>query len=215
MLEPIQINLEGSVFPLSIMIMILIYAVSLSTQSAFKLNIHNKCLNIDLISPICVTDYGLVYYKPPGYKVCVGDTMKSGFIVHKTDYRPDGTLIYRLQRKRPHKSTEIGKATSNIIQFLIIWRISESKELSADILLIEHDKRLGWNKDDLVKLNFKNMYRFRMYPDSAKEVWFLDANTTLVTTFKIMHEDRTLDITISEVKRDNNARMPTHIDLKK
>jgi hypothetical protein len=36
-----------------------------------------------------------------------------------------------------------------------------------------------------------------------------------MTTFEMMNRSRTLDITISEVERDNNARMLVHIDLEK
>jgi hypothetical protein len=54
-----------------------------------------------------------------------------------------------------------------------------------------------------------------LFSDITTKTWSLDNNIALMTTFEIMNENRILNITISEVERDNNTRMPVHIDLKK
>jgi hypothetical protein len=202
------------------------YAVSLSINSTFKLNIHNQCSNVDLVSPTYVTDYELKCYRPPGYKVYAGDTMRSAFIVdkdyfilHKHDSELGsgnescGVLIYKLQRGKFHGSIESSEDTSSVAHLLVIWKVSRFRKLYADVLLVEHDKRLDWNKHNLRTLYYENIDRFRSCSDSATETWLLNDSAAWMTTLEIMNEGCILDITISEVERDNNTMLPAHIDL--
>jgi hypothetical protein len=188
----------------------LIYVVSLPIEPSFKLNIHNQCLDVDLLYPAYITDSGLVCYKAPDYKVCVGNTMRFSFIVYDPYYGPRGVLIYRLQRRQPHESTKVHEVTSGGAHLLVTWKIYELNKLYADILLVKHDKRL--DKDELEKLYYKNADRFRSFSDSATETWSLGDNTALTIVFEIMNEDRTLDITISEVGEYNCAKMAASVD---
>jgi hypothetical protein len=197
------------------MLIVLIYAVRLNIRPSFKLNIHNQCLDVDLVSPVYTTGHKSECHRAPDYKVRAGDMMHSGFILYKPGNKSNGALIYKLQRRQLHESTEIDKDTSNAFYILIIWRFSNSKKLYVDVLLIEHDKGFDWDKDNLEELYRKNDNWFRLCPDSATETWSLYGNTALITTFEIMNEDRILDITISEVKRDNCARMPARVDLER
>jgi hypothetical protein len=209
--EPVKTGLKRLVLSWSMLIM-LIYAVRLTITLSFKLNIHNQCMNANLVSPTYITGIELECYRPPDHKVCAGDTMQSGFIIKFSD-APYGVLIYRLQRRQTHESTEISEDTSSTIQLLVIWKFSKSKTLHADVLLIEHDEGFNWNEDDLRKLRRKNINRLSLLSDSATDTWTLDDNVALMTTFKIMNEDRILNINISEVKRDSDTRTPAHIDL--
>jgi hypothetical protein len=188
------------------MLIILIYALSLWFQTSFKLNIHNQCSNVDLVSLTC--------HRPPGHKVHAGDTMRSSFII-KSDDMSHGALICELQRRQSHEFAEISEDTSSAVHLLVFWESSNSWNLYTDALLVEHDKVFDWNRDNLEEFYNKNINRFRLCSDSATEAWLLDDNVTLMTTFEIMNNDRTLDITISEVERDNNTRMPVRIDLEK
>jgi hypothetical protein len=196
------------------MLIILIYALSLWFQTSFKLNIHNQCPNVDLVSLIYVTNDNLECHRPLEHEVYSGDTITSGFII-KSDDVFNGAIIYRIQRRQAHESAEISEDTSSTVHILVVWEDSESKKLYADALLVEHDKEFNLNKDNLEELHSKNINQFRLCPDSATEIWSLDDNITLMTTFKIMNSDCILDITISEVERDNNTRIPVHIDLEK
>jgi hypothetical protein len=196
------------------MLIVLMYAVSFYIWSSFKLNIHNQCSNIDLVSPTYITHGRLDWHKSPNYKVCAGDTIRSGFIIKSYDVSC-GALIYGIQRKRTHESTEISEDTSSVVHLLVVWRFFESNKLYADVLLVVHDKGFDWNRDNLEEFYNKNSNRFRLCSDSATETWLLDDNVTLMTTFGIMNNDRVLEITISEVERDNNTRMPVRIDMEK
>jgi hypothetical protein len=170
-------------------------------------------MNTDLVSSTYIT-YGLECHRPPDCKVCAGDTMKSSFISEFYG-ESDGALVCRLQRKQSHESTESSEDTQSATHLLVLWEISESKELYADVLLIEHDKGFNWNKDNLEKLYHKNNNRLRLCHDSAIETWLLDDTTALKTTFKIMNGGHLLDITLSEVESDNCARMPANINLER
>jgi hypothetical protein len=188
--------------------------VRLPIRPSVKLNIHNQCSNFDLVSPAYITHDRSECYRTPGHKVYAGDTMKSGFIIKSNDV-VDGALIYKLQRRQSHESTEIGDDISSAAQLLVVWRISEFKKLYADVLLVEHDERLDWNKYKLGKLYRENIDQFKLYPVPVIETWLLDDNTALMTTFKIMDGGQLLNITISEVEEANYERTPAYIDLER
>jgi hypothetical protein len=191
------------------MLIVLMYDISLSIEPSLKLNIHNQCLSVNLVSPTYLIDYRSTCYIPPNYKVRTGSTMSSSFAL-KSDY-VTGVLTYRLQRKWSYVSTGIGKDTSNDVQLLVVWRTSEYG-LSADVLMIEHDKEFDWNESNLGKLYNKNMDQFRQCHNHAIEIWSLDDDVALMITSEIMNEDLILDITISELEKDNGARAPARIE---
>jgi hypothetical protein len=190
------------------------YIFSLFIEPIVKLNIHNQCSNVDLTSPTYVIANEFGCHRTPNHKVYAGDTMKSGFMIEPGD-ESYGVLIYRLQRRQSHESTENSEDTSSDTHLLVVWKISEFEELYADVLLVKHDSGFDWNKDELGAFYRKNINRFRLFPDSATETWSLNDNVALITTFGIMNEDRILNITISEIERYNGTRAPVHIDLKR
>jgi hypothetical protein len=220
MKRPIKIDPKRLVLSLLALI-VLIYAVSLLIPSSFKLNIHNQCLNVDLVSPVYITDLGLDYHRPPGHNVCTGDTMRSGFIIDEHNFAFEssdvlcGALIYGLQRKQIHGYTEMNEDALSSARLLVVWEISRSKELYADALLIKHDKGFNWDKSDLEELYRKNSNQFRMFFGYAIETWSLDDSVALMIALNIMNKNHILDITISELKRHDSTRVPTHIDLKR
>jgi hypothetical protein len=214
MRRPMELRLKRLVLPL-LMLIVLIYALSLPVQPSVKLDIHNQCLNVDLVSPIYTTYGRLECHRPPDYKVCAGNTIRSSFIINEPGNGSGGILIYKLQRKQTNESTEISKDTSSAIHLLVVWEISGSKMLYAGVLLVEYDKRFDWNKNDLKYLHRKSFGRLRQFPDSATETWSLDDNMTLMITFEIMNEGQLLNVTISEVKRNSYVETPVHIDLER
>jgi hypothetical protein len=213
MKEPMKIDPKRLVLSLYIFIM-LIYTVRLTIPPSFKLNIHNQCTNVDLVSPTYFISEELEFHKPPNYNVCTNDIMRFVFII-KWSRESYGVLIYKLQRKQPNEYAKINEDTSNATYLLVVWEVSESKELCADILLVEHSKGFDWGKDILEELYCKNSSRFRLCPDSVTEKWSLNDNIALITTFKIMDEDHTLDITVSEAERYDGMRMPACIELER
>jgi hypothetical protein len=211
--EPINFDPERLVLSLLVLI-VLIYAFSLTIEPVVKLNIYNQCLNVNLVSPIYIVANEFGCHRTPTHKVHAGDAMKSGFMT-LPDSASYGVLIYRLQRRQSPEATEICEDASDTIHLLVVWKFPEFEELYADVLLVEHAKGLEWNKDNLTSLYHKNINRFRLFSDSTTVTWSLDDNLALMTTFEITNEDRILDITISEAKRYNGTRAPAHIDLKR
>jgi hypothetical protein len=212
MLKPTKIDPKRLVLSLS-MLIVLMYAVRLNIRPSAKLDIYNQCSNIDLVSLVYIIDNKLEWHRAPNHKVCAGDTMRSGFII-KLDDGAGGALTYRLQRKQKYKSTQVNEDTSSTVQLLVIWSI-ESMNLYADVLLVEHDKRLDWSKDNLRNFYKMNVGHFMLYPDSTTETWSLNDNIALMITSEIMSEGRTLSIIITEIERYNDVRIPAHINLER
>jgi hypothetical protein len=117
MFKPIEIDPKRLVLSLPVTIA-LIYAVRLRIQPSVKLNIHNQCLNIDFVSPTYATDSDSECHRLPYRNVCAGDTKRSSYIV-KSEDDGSGALIYKLQRKRMHESTDIVEDTSSGIYLLV------------------------------------------------------------------------------------------------
>jgi hypothetical protein len=211
--EPIQFDPKRLVLSL-LMLNVLMYTVRFRSRPSVKLNIHNQCLNVNLVSPIYFTKHDLECHRPPSYKVCASDIMRSGFI-RRIDSELYAILIYRLQIRRPHKSIEISEDMSISAYLLVVWRISLFNELYADTLMVECDKDFVWNKDNLEKLHDKNIYSSRLHPGSATEIWSLNDNVALMTTSGIMSKGRIVNIAISEIEEYHSTRTPIHIDLKR
>jgi hypothetical protein len=214
MKRPTQIDSTGLVLLLlmmmmMMMMMMLICMVRLPIKPSVKLNIHNQCSNVDLVSLMYTTGHGLECHMAPNHQVYAGDIMKSGF-VSKSSYESYGALIYRLQRRQSHASAETGEDTLSATQLLVVWKVSGPNELYRDVLLVEHDK--GFDKDNLENLYRRNINQLRLYPVSAIETWLLNDNTVLKNKFEITNGGPILNITISEVDKDDFARAPVYID---
>jgi hypothetical protein len=214
MFKPMKIDPKRLVLSL-LMLIILIYAVSLSIKPTVKLNIYNQCLNIDLVSPTYVIDDGLECHRPPDYKVYAGDITRSGFIIKSGD-ASFSVLTYKLQRRQPYESAVTGEDTLSAAHLLVVWRISESKELHTDVLLIEHSKALILNEGRLNKLYHKNHNWLKEYTGTISDTWSMDNNMTLKTTFSArnLKGNTELSISISE-ERDEYAMKPFCIDFKR
>jgi hypothetical protein len=211
--EPMQVDLKRLVL-LSSMLMVLTSTVSLSIQPSVKLDIHNQCPNTYLVLPAYVTGVESACHRPPDHDVCAGDTTRSAFIVHKVGSWSYAIPVYRLQRRKPHASTEIDGDTSIATHLLVVWRITGSKKLYADVLLVEHEKRFDWGKDDLKDLYRKNINQFRLSSVPVIETWLLGDDTILKTKFETTN-GQLLNVTIYEAKRDNHVRIPAHIEVER
>jgi hypothetical protein len=211
--RPMEVDPKRSVLSL-LMLIVLMYAIRFFVRPSVKLNIYNQCANVDLVSPTYITGYRSACLRPPDYKVCASDATRSSFII-KENNEADGVLIYRLQRRQPRESTETSENASNAVQLLVIWKLLVSKKLDSIVLLVEHDKRFDWDKDDLMGLRFKNMSWLRRSNDPPTKIWLLSDNVALMTTSEMMHKDGMLNITISEVERDTSTIIPPYIEPKR
>jgi hypothetical protein len=182
--------------------------------SFLRLHIHNRCLNANLIFPVHVIDNNLECHKAPD-KVYAGNIMRSDFIIKSGD-KLYGALIYRLQRKQTHGSTEISNNISNATHLLVVWDISTFKNVYIDVLLVESDRAFTWNEGDLRELHYRNLDQIKEYNGPTSNTWFMDNNMALKTSFKVrdLEENLELNITISEEK-DGCAMRPIWINTER
>jgi hypothetical protein len=211
--KPMKIDPERLVL-LSSMLIMLIYTARLSIQPSVKLNIHNRCLNVDLVSPTYITGNGLECCRSPGYRVYAENIMKSAFIIDESDDMPYGVLIYRLQRMQSHESDEADKDTSSATHLLVVWRISKSKKLYTYVTLVEHAKAFIWNRDKLNKLYHEGYDRLKERTDITSDTWLVDNNMTLKMTFcaRDLEGNPELSISISEEEKGDYIMRPLLID---
>jgi hypothetical protein len=208
-LKPIKIDPQRSVLPLQILI-VLMYMVSLYIQPPLKLDIYNQCSNIDLVSLLYTTGNGLERYRTLSHEVYAGNTMRFDLTASTSYSKSDGALIYKLQMRQQRASTEIDQDASNATYLLVAWKSPSSYKLDADVLLVEHDKRPNWNKNDLEYFYRKNIDMFRSFYDSTAETWLLGDN--MILNIRTYREDRRLAITISELEWHSGAKMPVHVN---
>jgi hypothetical protein len=211
MKEPMKLDPKRLVL-LLLMLIVLIYSVRFRIRPSFKLNIHNRCLNVDLVSPTYITGDKSKCHRPPDHKVCAGNTASSGFII-KLGYESYGILIYKLQRKHLHESAKINENTSGAAYILVIWSTSVYKWIFTDMLLVKYDKL--FDKNNLREIYNKNIDQFTLHSGPIMDIWLLDDNRALQTIFKLESKGRLLDITVSEVKKYNYVRELAYIDPEK
>jgi hypothetical protein len=187
---------------------------SFKKEDYLKLIIHNQCLNVNLVSSVYIINHRSKCRRSPSAKVYAGDIMRSSFIIRRNESY--GVLIYRLQGKRPYKSTKVDEDTTIAVHFLVIWYISRYKILYADVLLVEHDKAFTWNKDKLVRLYNENRSLLKKYNGTMSDTWFMD-NMVLKTTFSAsdLKGNRELNISISEEKKSDDTMRPFYIHPKR
>jgi hypothetical protein len=161
-----------------------------------------------LVSPVYATSDGLKCYRAPN-KVHAGNTMRSGFII-KSDYKSYGALIYRLQRKQPHKSTAISKDASSTAHLLVAWDAFAYKNLYADVLLVKCNKGYTWNEDELKELYYESRRWLKECNDITSDTWLVNDNMVLKTTSsaKYLKGNPELSISISEEEKDDCAMRP-------
>jgi hypothetical protein len=175
-------------------VIVLIYAVR-----------NYKSSSVVLLSPVYITGYKSECNRAPDYKVRAGSTMQSGFIFYIPSKKSNGVLMYKLQREQAYVPTKLDKDT-NDAYLLVVWDISRSEKLYADVLL---------EKYDLKDLYYRNVGQFRPFSDVATETWSLDDHLALATTSTIINDKyNVLDITIYEARRDH-GRGCQHILIRK
>jgi hypothetical protein len=148
----------------------------------------------------------------------VGTVMKIGFMYDINQDEPGGILMYELQRKRNTKTdyqpntTSTGSAedTYKIMRLLVVWKRDRSRNISACILLVEHDNELVLNEDKLAQL-YDKIYDI---PSTYFSCTLLICRDTVLETIgKIIFEKGLeLKINISEGAKNKYTMKPMWID---
>jgi hypothetical protein len=214
-----------------IIIIMLMSTIRLDLQLPACVTIHNQCSNIKLVSPVYFGN-SVVCSKLSDQQISIGTIMRNYFEIETTQDRPEGTLLYKLQRysDSPHNMntliTENNEA--KCIQMLVVWKVKDPEPF-AHVILVEHTKEFIWNEDELKKLYNKNCGWFEAYDSTTSYTWLVDDNLTLKTSLKVsglkerfrthyivkMRENFELSIFISEEERDEHAMRPLCVDLER
>jgi hypothetical protein len=132
----------------------LIHTVSLDLQLPSRVNIHNQCLNIKLISPVYFSN-GAVCFMLSGQQIDIDTRMSASFEINATQDEFEDALLYRLQRyvesndqnSVDTSATETNKNEAKCVQVLVAWKVKDF-ENSLYVVLVEHTKEFIWNEDE-------------------------------------------------------------------
>jgi hypothetical protein len=187
-----------------------IYVFSLTFQSSVSLNIHNRCQDINMISPVYFTRGGR-WYEEPDQEIGVNAVMRNYLEFYSGRNILEGALIYKIQREHD-ESDKFTQDESKCIQLLVAWHIENTKELHVCALLVEHDRKL--DEDKLMGLYQKHWHSLKSQIDLVERNWLLHDAEVLTMTVKTMNEDHRWDIFITKGVKDNVKR-PLWINAKR
>jgi hypothetical protein len=168
---------------------VLNYAISLTS-----LNIHNKCQEINLTSPVYFIRGGR-WHLVPDQEIDFDAVMQNHIEIDTGQDVLKVVLVYRVQRQH----AESAQDESKHIWLLVAWNGEHTKELHSCALLIEHNKKL--DKDRLRKLHQKRWSLLKERASATRDGWALNDTTMLTTTIKVTNRGYRWDIFVSEERK--------------
>jgi hypothetical protein len=189
---------------------VLICVVSLALQSPALLNIHNRCQDIHLTSPVYFTR-GEKWHIVPDQEINADAVMVNHLEFDSGRDILEGILTYRLRRHV--KSDKL--IESKNIQLLVAWYGGYTEGLHVRALLVEHDKEFNWDEGKLRRLHQKYWHLLDVLDNTTGIGWLLSDATMLATTVKAMNSKYRWDIFISEGGQDNYVMKPFWIDAER
>jgi hypothetical protein len=126
----------------------------------------------------------------------------------------ESALMYELERKRVITGNQ--PEPTDILLF-VAWKSEGYEKFYVFANLIECDKQSYWRKTTLKEYYQRYANQLCTYTGPTEDIWLMSDGTVLMTRLELDFAQRNdvLDITISEVERDNNMRAPVHIDLER
>jgi hypothetical protein len=141
--------------------------------------------------------------------------MKTKFRFDFDQDKSGGILMYEVRKERNVKSnrqSSIGtirakatEHTSKMARLLVTWRINHLGELKVRTVLVEHDKELTLDEDELAQLYDKindilfdysiedrssdYCSRDHSFFGSSRHTWLMCDNTVLEATYEIVNEE--------------------------
>jgi hypothetical protein len=181
-------------------------------QPLVSLNIHNRCQNINLISPVYFIHGGRwhVAHDPEADASAI---MRNYIEFDSEQDILEGALVYRIQEKRV-KTDKSVQVKPKRAQFLVIWRGEYTRELHVRTLLVEDDEEINWTEDKLKQLHQKYWHPLNTWVDPIEDNWLLNSATVLKTTIKAINDGYRRDMFISE-RTKTNFKRPLWIDAER
>jgi hypothetical protein len=196
----------------------LMYAISLELQWPTCVIIHNQCLNTKLISPVYFGN-SVVCPELSCRQIDIDTEMSASFEISATQCDFEGALLFKLQRcsdSQYNMNTLNIKSDENeekCFQMFVAWKVKDYKPF-VHVTLVEHTQEFTWDKNELKKLYHVNCGYLKEYDTTITDTWLIDDNMTLEAAFKTRSSKGSfeLNISISEVERDDYAMRPLCID---
>jgi hypothetical protein len=190
-------------------------------QAAMKVEIHNRCSDIELVEPLCFSD-GAERCENPDRKVAPGGTLSTAFRVYMFRVTFEGALICRLRKKgidsdqqSSTDTTSIDEDESEHVQLLVGWKVSRFTEPKVYMLLGWHEKEFKWNEDNLKKQYECFCGRLEMHKSAIKSTWFIEDDIILKLILDgVRNDEYGIKITISEAEQDGSVSLPMPIGPK-
>jgi hypothetical protein len=189
------------------------------SRAAMKVEIHNKCSDIELVEPAYFSD-GAVCDMPPDQKVDPGNILNTAFRIEFGQLDFEGALLCRLRKKRTNSDQQPDTDTTNInekwksyVQLLVAWKVERFHEPRVYTLLGEHGERIDWTNDELKKQYNEFRGRLNVHNGAVESTWLMEDGSALKLAL-----DRTGDrvygikITIFEVQKDAHTSVPVWIE---
>jgi hypothetical protein len=192
-----------------------------AAQASMNLEIHNRCLGVELIDPLYFSD-GAVCHMPLDQKVTTGGTLDTVFKINLNRLAYEGALICRLRKKGTNPdqqsdtdTTNIDKNWSNHVQLLVGWKLERFKEPRVYMLLVEHGEKLVWDKDKLSEQHNEFRGRLNAHHGSIESTWLMEDNSVLRLALDgVGNREYGIKITISEANQGDHTSVPIWIEPK-
>jgi hypothetical protein len=197
---------------------ILIYAVGLALQLSSCVTILNRCLNIELVSPVYFGN-GTVCPRLSSQQIDIGAKVNASFEINAAYDEFEGALLFKLKRSSGWSNIatliEVDKKETTNVHILIAWKLKDSR-IFLRVVLVEHTKEFTWNEDKLKKLYDKNCGWLKEHDNTISDAWLVDDNMILKTSFRarVLKGNFDLSISVSE-EEDSHAIRPLFVDLKR
>jgi hypothetical protein len=187
------------------------HIISFISLPKMKVDIHNQCLDFELIERKCFssdTDWN----KHPDWRVDAGSIMSADLIPLLTTF--GGVLTYVLQRKDIEPDSQL---ESTCIRLLVVWKSEGHEKFRVFIHLIEYDKLFYWDKFKPNEYYQRYTSELNTYTGPINDKWLMDDGTVLMTRLELdsIQGNIRLNIIISEGIGNDHARKPVWIDLKR
>jgi hypothetical protein len=208
---------------MTIIVIMLIYAISLELQLLVYITIHNECSSIKLASLVYFSN-GATCPELFNQQIEIGTKMSVSFEIDTIRNKFESVLLLKLeshvksddQYNMNTSTTRADKNETTHVYMLVIWEAKDAGPCER-VVLIEHTKEFTWNEDKLKKLYDKNYDWIKEREIGRFTRWLMGDNMVLSTSSitKGMQGILKLSISISEEKRYYNKMRPLCVDLER
>jgi hypothetical protein len=200
------------------------YAVKLiweAVQASMKVDIHNKCSNIELVEPVYFSD-GATCDIPLDQKIEPNGALKTVFRIKFTRGKFEGAILYRLRKKGANsdqqpdtETTSNGKNQPNRTQLLVGWKLERLQDPRVYMLLVEHEEKLVWDGNKLIEQHNEFRGRLNVHNGSVTSTWLMEDGSVLRLALDgVGSGEYGIRIVITDAQQNEHTSIPIWIEPK-